>query len=787
MIALRIPVGLGVALVLSSATHAAAAGQAPASRAVVDGTARFEVITPSLIRLEYAADGRFEDRRTQTTEGRLPHRARFTTRVRAGHRIIRTSRITLRWRRGSAPFGPETLRVRIGRRTVRPRLGPNPAPLGGWRRSLDHTQGPVPLHEGMLSREGWYLLDDSQTALLADGWFTPRPARPGAYQDLYLFAYGHRYARGLRDLRTLTGPAPLLPRKAFGVWFSRWWPYGDRDWRDIVARFRHERVPLDTLSVDTDFKAVSDPIGSSVAATAVGAPGEPYSWNGWDWNRDLYPDPEEFFAWARGEGIEVGLNLHPSINDRDPQFARTQERAGGRLGVDDGCRTAQADTLGRCMVFDWTDRRQADAYFALHDAFERQGTDFWWLDWCCDGSRADAPGLTPDTWINKLYADRQRARGSRWPAFQRIGGSYQLGFGARSGNGAFAEHRNAIQFTGDTCASWPQLAFAAEFTAAAASIGMPYVSHDIGTFFAQSPSGTCSKEVSPFSAPRENSLSPELYARWIQLGTFQPLDRLHSHHGQRLPWEYPEPARTTAAEFLRLREALGPYLYTLARQARDSGLPMVRSLYLGWPRRAAAYEHPTQFTLGRDLLVAPVAGPGSPAQQDVWFPPGRWVDWFTGERHRGPVTKRLSVPLERMPVFVRAGGIVPTQPPVATTAPGPSPALILTAHRGRGALKLYDDAGDGLEHERGAFRRTRIAQRPVRSGHRLVIGRARGAFAGMPPRRTFELRVVDVRRPRTVTVAGRRTARFSYDAARRTVTIHTGPRSTRRATRIVLR
>jgi hypothetical protein len=242
-----------------------------------------------------------------------------------------------------------------------------------------------------------------------------------------------------------------------------------------------------------------------------------------------------------------------------------------------------------------------------------------------------------------------------------------------------------------------------------------------------------------------------------------------------------------AADFLRLREALVPYLYTLARQAHDRGLPMVRPLYVRWPNRAASYEHPTQYTLGRDLLVAPVSAPGNPAEVQVWFPPGRWVDWFTGRRHRGPATKRLSVPLDRMPVFLRAGGVVPTQPPVATTPAGPPRALVLTAHRGRGGLSLYDDAGDGLAHERGLLSRTRVTQRPAPGAHTLTIGAARGGFAGLPRRRGYEVRVAGVPRPHTVTVGGRRTSRWSYDPGRRTAIVRAGRLPTRRATRIVLR
>jgi len=752
---------------------AASASAAP----VVDGNARFEVVTPSLIRVEFASDRRFEDRRTLTTAARLPTRPRFRTFVRRGTRVIRTSRITLRWRRGT---GLDGVRVRIGRRTIAPQPGPNPQPLGGWRRSLDLVDGPVPLHEGILSREGWYVLDESATALIDGDWFAPRPEREGDYQDLYLFAYGRDYARALRDLRALTGAAPLLPRKAFGVWYSKWWPYSAADWQALAERFRQERVPLDTISLDTDFKRVHDPAGAAIASSVVGAPGGNYSWNGWDWNRGLYPDPTAFFAWARDAGLETGLNIHPSISSSDPRFAETQERAGGGLRADDGCRVVQADPNGQCMVFDWTDRRQTDAYFALHDPFEAQGAGFWWLDWCCDGTRAEAPGLTADTWINRLYAQRQHARGSRWPAFSRIGGSYQAGFAASGGNGALAEHRWSIQFTGDTCGSWPLLAFASEFTAAAASIGMPYVSHDIGTFHAVSPSGVCDAQASPLLTPYQNELPPDMYVRWVQLGTFQPLDRLHSHHGRRLPWEYPAREGAIAADFLRLREALIPYLYSLAREARDTGMTMVRPLYVGWPARAEAYEHPSQFTLGRDLLAAPVAEPGDNAKVEVWFPPGVWVDWFTGERHRGPATKELTVPLERMPVFARAGSVIALQPPVLTTAPRAPRSLILVAHRGNGRASVYDDAGDGLAYERGASGRMRIVQRVRGRRTALTIGRLTGRFAGKPRRRSYEIRLVGVRRPRAVTVAGRR-ARFSYDATTRTVTVRTGPRRTSRA------
>lgn len=778
----------GSIIFAAAVTLVASAPASARTNPIVDASTRFEVITPTLIRLEYASDGRFEDRSTLTTDGRL---AKAGTHFQTEHdkhtRIIRTSGLTLRWRRDSGPFAAGSLRVHVDGEQLKPRPGPNPEPLGGWRRSLDFADGAVPLHEGILSRAGWYLLDDSATAIVSGDGFEVRPTGDGAYQDLYLFAYGSDYLQGLRDLRKLTGPAPMLPRKAFGVWFSRWWPYGAGDWRDIVARFRKEEVPLDTISIDTDFKSIHDPDAAAAAAQRVGAPDSNYSWNGWEWNRDLYPDPRGFLREAHSAGLEVGLNVHPSISSTDPRFAETQAAASGGLTADPGCSVVQADPNGECMVFDWTDPAQLAAYFDLHRPFERDGADFWWLDWCCDGSRAEAPGLTPDTWINRAYYRHQRDRGSRWPAVSRIGGSRQGGGGGIGGTGAFADHRYAIQFTGDTCAKWPMLAFASEFTAAAASIGMPYVSHDIGTFHAVSESSACDKDAERPLTPRQNELPDDMYVRWVQFGTFQPLDRLHSHHGFRLPWEYSTETERIASRFLRLRGLLAPYLYTLAHEAHRTGIPMARALYLRWPGQGAAYGHLSEYTLGRDMLVAPVAKPGATASMEVWFPPGTWVDWFTGERHQGPGIEQLDVPLSRMPVFVRAGGIVPLQPNLPTTPAGPPRSLVLFAQSGTGATSLYDDSGRGFSYERGKSTLTTISQRRAAGVTDFLIGRARGGFASAPRKRSYEIRLTGIPRPGLVTVGGTRIGGWRYDASTRTAIIPTGAQPTARRLHVRVR
>ena len=256
-------------------------------------------------------------------------------------------------------------------------------------------------------------------------------------------------------------------------------------------------------------------------------------------------------------------------------------------------------------MWDWSSVSQAESNFALQQSFEKQGVAFWWLDWCCDESIVSMPGLTPDSWIDHLYAQEMVNQGQRGFVLARIGSSNDDPVAVFPA-GPWSDHTSTIAFTGDAWATWNTLAREVALTPDEATIGEPYVSDDIGSYLGTPPLGA------PDPA--------DLYDRWVQLGTFQPILRLHSQNEARLPWEYPQPVRAITEDFLRLREALIPYTYTLAAQAHDDGLPITQPLYLEYPGQAAAYTHPEEYLDGSEMLVAPVTSPGSVADTTALDP-----------------------------------------------------------------------------------------------------------------------------------------------------------------------
>ena len=407
-----------------------------------------------------------------------------------------------------------------------------------------------------MSRFGVAALDDSRSFLFDDdGWVRPRE---GGGIDVYVFAYGHDYAGALHAFYAVSGRTPVLPRWALGNWWSRYHPYSADAYLELLDRFEAEGLPFSVAVLDMDWHrvdSVPDRYGSG--------------WTGYSWERELFPDPEGFLAELHRRGLRVTLNVHPADGVR--AFEDAYPGMAEALGRD-----PESDEP---IAFDITDRAFLDAYLELvHHPLEEQGVDFWWLDWQ-QGQYSRVEGIDPLWMLNHFHYLDSGREGRRPLTFSRYAGP--------------GSHRYPIGFSGDTLISWASLDFQPEFTATASNIGYGWWSHDIGGHI---------------FGVRDD----ELATRWVQLGVFSPILRLHSSSNPFLvkePWLYPAEARAAMGEALRFRHRLVPYLHTMNHRAAAEGVPLVRPMYHLAPREPRAYEVPNQFAFGSELIVAPITTP----------------------------------------------------------------------------------------------------------------------------------------------------------------------------------
>ena len=683
---------------------------------VVAGQARFTVLTPRAIRMEYSPGGAFEDRPSQVFWHRRRPVPPFEARRDGDGLTLTTDALRLRYSGGA--FAPATLSVTLLPDGPTWRYGDTDAGnLRGTTRTLDMVDGPTPLAPGLLSRDGWAVIDDSHTLVFDDaGWLRAR-AEPGA-RDLTFLGYGRDYRAALRDYTTLSGRAPLLPRWALGNWWSRYWAYRDADLQALMNDFRAHDVPLSVCIIDMDWHLVD--VGEGISG-----------WTGYTWNHALFPDPPGFIAWLHAQGLRTALNLHPALG------IRPHEAAYGEM-----CRRLAIDvSAGHSIPFDIANPRFADAYFeVLHHPLEDIGVDFWWMDWQ-QGTETALGGLDPLWWLNHLHFHDLGRHGKRPFIFSRWGG--------------LGNHRYPIGFSGDTVVSWASLAFQPYMTTTAANVAYGWWSHDIGGHMRGVEDG-------------------ELFARWVQFGVFSPIFRLHSTNNpfhERRPWGYDAEVLRVTRDAMQLRHALIPYLYTLSRRDETEAVAPVRPMYHDHPDHTAAYACPNQYLFG-DLVVAPFLSPADAetrqARAVVWLPPGDWYHFFTGQHYRGDAWHALYGALEDIPVFARAGAIVPLGPRVGWGGVDCPEELYVHVFAGAdGRFTLYEDDGETTAYKGGAFVQSSFEQRWDDGQLRLTLGAAAGDRSLLPAGRRVHVHVHGLTAPEAVTVltdGQTRAVEFSHDA-----------------------
>lgn len=702
--------------------------QAAPDAIVKYGPARFTVLTPQLIRIEYDPDERFEDRPTQAFWNRDLPMPPFTNQRDGDQLILETAALRLTYTPSERGFNFFNLQIQILDSGTTWRYDmENKSNLGGTIRTLDEVNGAIELKPGLISRNGWAIVDDSHSLVFDEqGWLAARDAHEAA-KDLYFFGYGRNYTDCIVDFQKLSGETPIVPRFALGNWWSRYWAYRQDELLGLMQDFKAHRVPLSVCIVDMDWHIVDTGNESS-------------GWTGYTWNRDLFPKPDDFLDEIHALGLKTALNLHPAsgVHSHEDAYPDIAER----LGVDP--ETEQP------IPFDIANPAFTEAYFdCLHHPLEAEGVDFWWMDWQ-QGTNSSIAGLDPLFWLNHLhFYDRARNGKQRPFIFSRWGG--------------LGSQRYPIGFSGDTIVSWESLKFQPYFTATAANVSYGWWSHDIGGHMG-------------------GVEEAELYLRWLQYGVFSPILRLHSTNNpfhERRPWGFDAETTIHATQAMQLRHALIPYLYTAAwRNYRDGTLP-IRPLYHLYPDEPDAYHCPNQYTFGSELIAAPFTSPRDSytqsSRQVVWLPEGDWFNFTTGEKHAGKGWAVCYGDLGDIPVFAKAGAIIPMGPMTGWDNVSPPKALTVRVFPGAdNVYELYEDDGETTAYRQGDYALTRFEQRWSGSELELTITPPAEAHDYIPSARAYQVIFYAIEQPEAVKVSldGKPVnPQSSYDAHLRTLTL----------------
>ena len=682
---------------------------AKSEQTIVRGNTRFTVITPCLLRVENQKNGKFCDEPTQSVWFRDFCDASFE--VKEANRLIEinTESTTLTYSLRANKM--KSITLNDGRINYNFKSGN----LKGTCRTLDITAGIIKLNDGVCSKDGVAILDDSETLVLKeDGTILPRDNKE---KDEYYFAYGNDYIGATTDLYKLTGKVPLIPRYALSNWWSRYKAYTQEEYLTLMDKFKDEEVPITVATVDMDWHWVDikKNFGKDAHKMTKHLNLWEYiydiwsaGWTGYSFNTDLFPDYEEFLNKLKADNYHITFNIHPSMGVRwfEDQY-------------EDMCKAMGQNPQDKKPVeFDITDKKFTENYFdILHRPFEEKGVDFWWIDWQ-QGNNTKTPGLDP-LWALNHYHFLDNAKDNHRPLIL----SRFCGAGSQ---------RYPLGFSGDTTQTWKSLDFQPGFTATASNIAYPWWSHDIG--------GHCM-----------GSKDDELYLRWVQLGIYSPVMRLHSTNNEfagKEPWNYSGPVERIAKDALRLRHKLLPYIYTMNYRTHTECRAICEPMYYAYPTDENAYNCKNEFFFGTEIIVAPITEHTSKktnlAGVNVWIPEGRYTDIFTGRIYEGNKFVKMYRDIENIPVLAREGAIIPMSANDRTNDCSNPEVLELLVYRGNNTFTLYEDDGETLSYQNGEYLKTAFTVSEDANKVSFIIAKADGDSSVVPQSRTYVIKFKDI-------------------------------------------
>lgn len=539
----------------------------------------------------------------------------------------------------------------------------------------------------------------------------------------YYVVYGATPSIVSEGLAELLGTMSLPPRWSLGHHQSRW-SYGwEADVRNLAATFRAHNIPCDGIHLDIDYMR---------------------GYRVFTWNKERFPDPKRLISDLRAQGFHVVTIIDPGVKI-DPDYAVYREGLERAMFI----REANGEVFHGYV---WPD----DAVFAdftrpdvrewwgdQHKALADQGVTGIWNDMneptafelpfsegilgpgktiSLDALQGSADEQTIHAEVHNLYGSGMCQ--ATYEGLRRLMPDERPFVLTRSGFAGI--QRWSACWMGDNTSWWEHLEMAMPQLMNMGLSGVPFVGTDVGGFF--------------------GNTHGELLVRWMQFATFMPFCRNHSaaHTHPQEPWAFGEEVERIYRDYVQLRYRLLPYLYSLFWEASQRGIPVLRPLLYRFPEDTVTYTLHDQVMLGEALMAAPIYRPGR-THREVYLPDGMWFDWWTEECIKGAVHILADAPLERMPIFVRAGAIIPMGPVLNYTDERPLDPLTLDLYPGDGTFTLYEDDGHTFAYEQGQFCITRFTLHLEESAPAvpavltLTIGARSGAY--QPPRRRMIIQV----------------------------------------------
>lgn len=652
-------------------------------------TYRITILTDRLIRFEYNKEGFFEDGKTQLVVNRSFLKPTIQVKEDNQYLMITSKYFKLEYIKEKPivinkklPSGDLKVTLLNTDKMWNPG-NPEVRNFMGSAVSVEELPNTISITKGLYSTDGFVTIDDSKSLLMKEnGSFEERPA---VTLDLYLFCYIKDFGLCLKDYFELTGKPPLLPRYAFGNWWSKNYEYTDESLYHLFTKFEKNEIPISVLLLDHDWhrRLVDNKSLDS----------------GFSFNRTLFKDPKDFVYRMHNKGVRVGLIVNPTEGiypDEEMYFKFA---------------TYLNQVEQKPIPFNAFQSKFIEGYFKIVLAnIESTGIDFFWNDYKV---KNDLQSLFLLNHYHFLFSQKGEEKRSM----------------LLSRNSLTAGHRYGVLYSGRTPIDFNVLKELPVFNSMASNIGLSWWSHDIGGFKGGQEDG-------------------ELFLRYVQLGTFSPIFRIHvdrGHYYKREPWRWDIRTFEIVRNYMQLRHRLIPYIYSENYKYHKSGLPFIQPLYYKDP---AIFDEPrfkNEYYFGSELLVSPLAEKKDLDMNRVihkfFLPDGMWYDFNTGKKFPGGRNYVSFFKDENYPVFARSGSIIPLANDEVSNDPKLPKNFEIHIFPGKSnTFKLYEDDGVSNLYKQGYFLSTSIDYNYQVNNYTVIIRALEGKSGIVPKLRNYKIR-----------------------------------------------